>query len=241
MKKNFLTTLGIVTGMSLFCSLPIYAQTPTFSDYWYQDTQGTWKIKDNNGNLIKDAWLCDDAVASNGQNIWYLIDSNGNMVSAGLVQDQTGNIYSLETSHAGFYGMLRYQSGVYDGVYLDLTADHSGAFGNINNEDGRSGLQAIYGLTQVNIDNSNIVYTSSFRNAGYASSNQSTGNTGKSSSSLTEEEKRMAFSKDGSGILTGEEKMLYDLYDGDYSKYEALMEQCANMSLKGSSKGVTWN
>ena len=32
-----------------------------------------------------------------------------------------------------------------------------------------AGLQGIYGLTQVNIDNSNCVYTSSFRN-GYQSS-----------------------------------------------------------------------
>ena len=42
------------------------------------------------------------------------------MVNTGLVQDQTGNIYSLETSHNGYYGMLRYKSGAYDGVYLDL-------------------------------------------------------------------------------------------------------------------------
>ena len=104
-----------------------------------------------------------------GQNIWYLIDANGNMVSAGLVQDQTGNIYSLETSHNGYYGMLRYQSGAYDGVYLDLESSHGGSFAKIKNQEGVTGLQGIYGLTQVNIDNSNCVYTSSFRN-GYQSS-----------------------------------------------------------------------
>jgi hypothetical protein len=86
------------------------------------------------------------------------------MVSAGLVQDQTGNIYSLETSHNGYYGMLRYKSGVYDGVYLDLISEHMGSFAKINNQDGIVGLQAMYGLTQVNIDNSNCVYTSSFKN-----------------------------------------------------------------------------
>lgn len=91
------------------------------------------------------------------------------MVSAGLVQDQTGNIYSLETSHNGYYGMLRYQSGAYDGIYLDLEASHGGSFAKIKNQDGVTGLQGIYGLTQVNIDNSNCVYTSSFRN-GYQSS-----------------------------------------------------------------------
>ncbi len=144
--------------------MPAYANTPTFSEYWYQDSQGNWHIQDQNGNMVTNAWLCDDAVSSNGQNIWYLIDATGNMVSAGLVQDQTGNIYSLETSHNGYYGMLRYKSGVYDGVYLDLISEHMGSFAKINNQDGIVGLQAMYGLTQVNIDNSNCVYTSSFKN-----------------------------------------------------------------------------
>ena len=166
MKKKSLVVLGLVMSMSLSMSLLSYAST--FSEFWYQDTQGNWHIQDNNGNMVTNAWLCDDAVPSNGQNIWYLIDSNGNMVSAGLVQDQTGNIYSLETSHNGYYGMLRYQSGAYDGVYLDLESSHGGSFAKIKNQEGVAGLQGIYGLTQVNIDNSNCVYTSSFRN-GYQS------------------------------------------------------------------------
>ena len=159
LKSSFIT----LTFVYMF-SMTVLANTPTFSEFWYQDTQGNWHIQDNNGNMVTNAWLCDDAVESNGQNIWYLIDANGNMVSAGLVQDQTGNIYSLETSHNGYYGMLRYQSGAYDGVYLDLESSHGGSFANIKNQDGRSGLQSIYGLTQVNINNSNCVYTSSFRN-----------------------------------------------------------------------------
>ena len=172
MKKKIVFLISILI-MSLSFSLLSYAST--FSEYWYQDTQGNWHIQDNNGNMVTNAWLCDDAVPSNGQDIWYLIDSNGNMVSAGLVQDQTGNIYSLETSHNGYYGMLRYKSGVYDGVYLDLESSHGGSFANIKNQDGRSGLQSIYGLTQVNIDNSNCVYTSSFRNSsGYADNKQKT-------------------------------------------------------------------
>lgn len=164
MKKKSLVALGLAIGMSLSMSLLSYAST--FSEFWYQDTQGNWHIQDQNGNMVTNAWLCDDAVPSNGQNIWYLIDSNGNMVSAGLVQDQTGNIYSLETSHNGYYGMLRYQSGAYDGVYLDLESSHGGSFAKIKNQEGVAGLQGIYGLTQVNIDNSNCVYTSSFRNSG---------------------------------------------------------------------------
>ena len=163
MKKKLLSILTSTLFISL--SLPLCSYASSFSEFWFQDSNGTWKVQDNNGNIVKNAWLCDDAVGSNGQDIWYLIDSNGNMVSAGLVQDQTGNIYSLETSHNGYYGMLRYKSGAYDGVYLDLESSHGGSFAKIKNQEGVDGLQAIYGLTQVNIDNRNCVYTSSFRNS----------------------------------------------------------------------------
>ena len=163
MRKKSFMVLGLTVAMSL--SLPLLSYASTFSEYWYQDNQGNWHIKDNNGNMVTNAWLCDDAVGSNGQDVWYLIDSNGNMISSGLVQDQTGNIYSLETNHNGYYGMLRYQSGAYDGVYLDLESSHGGSFAKIKNQDGIEGLKGIYGLTQVNIDNSNCVYTSSFRNS----------------------------------------------------------------------------
>lgn len=138
-------------------------QAPTFSEYWYQSEDGAWHIKDGNGNTIKNGWVCDDAVASNGQNIWYLIDANGNMVSHGLVKDQTGNIYSLETNHNGYYGMLRHTSGNYDGVYLDIEQSHDGAFGKIKNADGINALQSKYGLAVVDINNSNCYYTSAFK------------------------------------------------------------------------------
>ena len=138
-------------------------QVPTFSEYWYQSEDGAWHIKDGNGNTIKNGWVCDDAVASNGQNIWYLIDANGNMVSHGLVKDQTGNIYSLETNHNGYYGMLRHTSGNYDGVYLDIEQSHDGAFGKIKNADGINALQSKYGLVVVDINNSNCYYTSTFK------------------------------------------------------------------------------
>lgn len=151
-----------------------YASEATFSEFWFQDSTGSWKVKDNHGNVVKNAWLCDDAVVSNGQNIWYLLDSNGNMVTAGLVQDQTGNFYSLETTHNGFYGMLRYQSGVYDGVNLSLESGHSGGFAKILNQEGINNLSAKYGVTSVNIDNSNCVYTSSFRNSSGSSSQSNT-------------------------------------------------------------------
>ena len=63
MKRKSLIVLGLVAIMSL--SLPLLSYASTFSEFWYQDTQGNWHIQDNNGNIVKNAWLCDDAVGSN--------------------------------------------------------------------------------------------------------------------------------------------------------------------------------
>ena len=207
MRRKGLKVLGLAIGMSLSMSLLSYAST--FSEYWYQDSQGNWHIQDQNGNMVTNAWLCDDAVASNGQDIWYLIDSNGNMVSAGLVQDQTGNIYSLETSHNGYYGMLRYKSGAYDGVYLDLESSHGGSFAKIKNQEGVAGLQGIYGLTQVNIDNSNCVYTSSFRNSGNTNrrSNYKENNNGCNTPEKTSDHGQI------DGVTEEDWQRLYDFWD----------------------------
>lgn len=145
---------------------------PAFSQYWFQEN-GQWRIQDGSGNIIKGAWVCDDAVPSNGQEVWYLIDGNGYMISAGLVQDNTGNMYSLETSHSGYYGMLRHVSGNYDGINLSLEASHSGSFAKILNADGIQALAAKYGVTNFPIDNSNCVYTSQF-NTSYSGGGSST-------------------------------------------------------------------
>ena len=161
-------------------------QVSTFSGYWYQSEDGAWHIRDGNGNIIKNAWICDDAVTSNGQNVWYLVDANGNMVSHGLVKDQTGNIYSLETNHNGYYGMLRYQSGTYDGVYLDIEQSHSGAFGNIKNADGVSALQSRYGLSVIDINNSNIYYTSTFNGGAGQSGGTTAKDNGTTADGLTD-------------------------------------------------------
>lgn len=164
-----------------------YAAESTFSEYWFQDTDGSWKVRDNTGNIIKNVWLCDDAVSSNGQNVWYLLDANGNMLTQGLVQDQTGNYYSLETNHNGFYGMLRYQSGVYDGVNLSLESSHSGGFAKILNQDGINSLASKYGVTSVSIDNSNCVYTSTFKSGSSGTSGgNSTVNPGNQSNNTQE-------------------------------------------------------
>lgn len=146
---------------------------PAFSQYWFQEN-GQWRIRDGSGNIIKGAWVCDDAVPSNGKEVWYLIDGNGYMVSAGLVQDNTGNMYSLETGHTGYYGMLRHVSGNYDGINLSLEASHSGSFAKILNTDGIQALAAKYGVTNFPIDNSNCVYTSQFNTSYSGGSGSST-------------------------------------------------------------------
>lgn len=143
----------------LFTDFEAQADT-TFSANWIQDEKGNWHIRDKNSNWIRDAWVCDDAVAENGKDVWYLLDAGGNLVTAGLVQDQTGNFYSLETNHNGYYGMLRYRSGTYDGIPLVLESSHTGSFAAIRNQAGIDALKAKYGLTTVNISNENIVYTS---------------------------------------------------------------------------------
>ena len=115
--------------------------------------------------MLRNAWICDDAATGN-RDTWYLIDGDGNMVSAELVQDGTGNFYSLETEHNGFYGMLRYVDGWYNcngqQVYLQFSHRHDGTFGAVINPDGLARLKAIYPVTPFGIGNQQCVYTASF-------------------------------------------------------------------------------
>ena len=138
----------------------------TFSPNWYSDIYGVWRIKNSKGEIVKNAWLCDDAVAANGQNVWYLLGADGAMLAAGLVQDATGNFYSLETNHDGYFGMLRYTDGYYNcngqQVYLKFSHEHNGTFGAVINADGIEKLKAIYGVTKYGIGNENAVYTKTF-------------------------------------------------------------------------------
>lgn len=154
--RKFFVILAIMTAVF---SMTVLADA-TFSSCWVQDSQGNWKVQYPDGRYVTNAWFCDDAVPSNGKDVWYLLDQNGDMISAGLVKDGTGNYYSLETEHNGYYGMLRYVPGNYGGVNLDLESSHGGAFASIKNDDGVANLSAKYGLTLVNIDNSNCVYSS---------------------------------------------------------------------------------
>lgn len=140
--------------------MPSSGSGATFSSFWRQDQNGVWKVYDRAGNVVTNCWLCDDAVISNGQNIWYLLDQNGNMVSAGLVRDAQGNFYSLETEHNGFYGMMRYVSGTYGAVSLNLENSHNGRFGAINNQEAVNVLNAMYGTTDISGISTRCVYTS---------------------------------------------------------------------------------
>ena len=148
----------------------------TFSDNWYVDEEtGKWRLLGRDGYDVVNAWVCDDAVPANGKEVWYLIDGSGYMYSSGLVQDTTGNYYSLETNHNGYYGMLRHQSGTYDGVYLDLEQSHNGSFGAIKNQAGIDALKAKYGVEKFDLDNGNIVYTSNEKMTSKAGGGAATG------------------------------------------------------------------
>ena len=85
--------------------LPSFA----FSQNWFKDGNN-WRIKDGSGNVITNAWLCDDTESSKP---WYLLDSNGN-IFVDLAQDH-GSWYFL-----GSDGTLKTASCYYDGVYLDI-------------------------------------------------------------------------------------------------------------------------
>ena len=175
-----------IPGLRTYCDVEVYVSsgpspTPgpgpggsaaakqaagTYSPNWTTDAGGNWIIKNGKGEIVKNAWLCDDVITANGQNVWYLLNTDGTMVTAGLVQDNTGSFYSLETEHNGYFGMLRYKNGTYNcggqQVYLEFSQKHDGTFGAIINADGLAKLQAIYGITRFGVDNSNCVYTKSF-------------------------------------------------------------------------------
>ncbi len=89
------------------------------------------------------------------------------MITAGLVRDLSGQLYSIETDkNSPYYGMLRYKNGYYNCngqlVYLEFSQVHDGTFGKIINQDGIAKLQAIYGIMDYNISSSQNVHTASF-------------------------------------------------------------------------------
>lgn len=202
---------------------------PAFSSYWYQSQDGKWHIQDGNGNMLKGVWVCDDAVESNKDNVWYLIDADGNMITSGLVKDSIGNYYSLETSNNGNNGMLRYKSGIYDGVYLDLEGTHNGSFAKIKNQDGVDALKVKYGERVFPIGDGSCVYTSKLSpisvNLG-SSDNQNTSGSSQDNPSDTGNE-----SSDNSGNYSG-----IDILSPEFLEYYR-----DNYVGDGSDPGIEWN
>ena len=163
MKKLFVSIiLGLLMSLSV---ATVTLADATFSDVWELCPDGAWKVKSPSGGYICNAWFCDDAVPANGNNVWYLLGYDGSMISAGLVQDGTGNYYSIETNHNGYYGMMRYVDGWYNcngqQVYLQFNKNHDGGFGKVINADGLAKLKAIYGVTPFNVTGG-LQYTSTF-------------------------------------------------------------------------------
>ena len=143
------------------------APKQTYSSRWIVDENGAWHITDKNGNPLTNCWVCDDDVHGNGNNVWYLIREDGTLETAGLVQDAAGRFYSTETSHNGYFGMIRYKSGYYNcggqQIWLEFSANHDGTFGMIINADGIEKLKAIFGVTPVKAGNGNVINTASLQ------------------------------------------------------------------------------
>ena len=176
--------LSIITAILVAAAAAITAEASSFSEYWYRNGS-EWMLRNGRGEDVVNAWVCDDAVPENGKDVWYLMDGEGRMITDGLVKDGTGNYYSLETGHEGHYGMLRYRSGTYDGIYLELESAHNGSFASIKNIEGIEALRAIYGVTNVSgIRNANCVYTSAFTVTGETSGTGSGSGSWPSGSSL---------------------------------------------------------
>ena len=138
-----------------------------YSPRWQKRADGKWFITRTNGQTVVNAWLCDDVIPTNGKKVWYLLQGDGTMLTAGLVQDNTGNFYSMEMDpHNQHYGMLRYQSGTYNcngqQIYIQFEENDIKTLGAIKNADAIQKLQAIYGVTRFPIGNETATYTSNF-------------------------------------------------------------------------------
>jgi len=185
MIKKLVASVAFIAAVIAFS---ISAFAASYSSAWYQNG-GNWYIKGPQGNMVTSAWVCDNSSGPGSSDSWYLIDSNGAMVTHPLVQDGTGNYYSLETAHNGNYGMLRHINGTYDGVPLTFNQSHGGSFGAITNQDGINALKAKYGCYNVaHINNNNCIYTSSYSNK----------NSSSSKTSNTSKEYRLSYYVDGS-------------------------------------------
>lgn len=137
-----------------------------YSNHWYQGTDGSWYLKGKDEKPVTSVWVCDDVKEENRGNIWYLIGTDGKMESSPLVQDISGNYYSLEMRHEGNFGMLRWKNGSYDlgngqSVYLEFEQTHNGSFGAIKNKEGIEALKKQFGVKVFPISDKEFLYTRS--------------------------------------------------------------------------------
>lgn len=97
----------------------------TYSDNWKEDDMGNWHFYNDDGTLVKDAWVHDVGE-------WYLLDSTGTM-RTGVFRSNGGKYYILDTVRGtGTYGKLLKDGMVYQGVVLhaDTSATYEGALDN---------------------------------------------------------------------------------------------------------------
>lgn len=93
-----------------------------YSDNWKEDDMGNWHFYNDDGTLVKDAWVHD-------MGEWYLLDSTGTM-RTGVFRSNGGKYYILDTVRGtGTYGKLLKDGMVYQGVVLhaDTSATYEGA------------------------------------------------------------------------------------------------------------------
>lgn len=168
-RKRF-TALILTVVMIVLSVFPVSASTG-YSANWKQDKNGKWFVQKTDGSVIKNAWFGDD---SNPAEIkWYVLGSDGFMVEAPLVCDKNGTYYSIETAHNGNFGMMRNKSGVYDGISITINENHNATYGAVTNKEAIDALKKKYGVVNMEIDNSNIIYASRLVSSGISTSSSS--------------------------------------------------------------------
>ncbi|MDO4939263.1 MAG: hypothetical protein Q4E54_04805 [Lachnospiraceae bacterium] len=144
-----------------------YTAAKQYSDNWFVDTNGAWKIRNSAGNIVVNSWICDNDVIANGNDVWYIVGADGSMVAANLVRDKNGYYYSFETDSTNRkYGMMRNKSGYYKcgdlRIYLQISDQHDATYGRILNQDSINKLIQTFGVVDYPIGNENCVYTATF-------------------------------------------------------------------------------
>ena len=162
----------LAIAMIIVSVFPASASTG-YSVNWKQNEAGKWFVQKNDGTTIKNAWFGDDTDPANVK--WYILGPDGFMVEAPLIRDKTGTYYSIETDHNGNFGMMRNKSGVYDGISIAINEVRNATYGAVMNQDAIEAMKKKYGVVDMEIDNSNIVYASRIAASVSSTSSSSSG------------------------------------------------------------------